>query len=205
MYSWRKCFRMIRWIILGCVLFFIAMDALSSKNFTPPNQGDLTVAEFAENYNHQMAQLNAAGWGTLGEEGQWSQTEYFNLRYQKRRGPVPEKWRDVSVMLETDGDRVTGATFRGYLEYTSIWDFGNGSMFKPKIAPVTRALVGALAWAQEDAPRSNLLRQAYLGTLDLRNLNSYESSIAGVKIVNQVAHPDKESGYDVVFTVRLAD
>ena len=205
MYSWRKCFRMLRLAILVCALFFMAMDALSSKNFTPPNQGDLTVAEFAENYNHQAAQLDAAGWGTLDEEGQWPQTEYFNLRYQKHRGAVPEQWRDVSVTLETDDDRVTGATFRGYLVYTSIWDFGNGSTFKPKITPVTRALVGALAWAQEDAPRSNLMRQAYLGTLNLRNLNNYESSIAGVEIISQVVHPDKESGYDVVFTVRLAD
>lgn len=205
MYSWRKCFRMIRWIILGCALFFLAIDALTSKSFIPPNQGDLTVAEFAENFNHQAAQLGAGGWGTLDETGQWSQTEYFNLRYQKRRGPVPEQWRDVSVTLETDGDRVTGATFRGYLVYTSIWDFGDGSTFKPKITPVTRALVGALAWAQEDAPPLNLLRQAYLGTLSLRNLKSYESSIAGVEVISQVEHPTKESGYDVVFTVRLAD
>jgi hypothetical protein len=107
--------------------------------------------------------------------------------------------------LEVDEETVTGATFRGYLEYSSHWDFGNGSPFKPKNSPVTRALVGALAWAQEDAPRSNLMRQAYLGTLNLRNLNNYESSIAGVEVISQVAHPDKESGYDVVFTVRLAD
>ena len=205
MYSWRKYFRTLRWVILGCALFFLTMDALTSKNFTPPNQGDLTVAEFAENYNHQIAQLGAAGWGTLDEEGQWSQTEYFNLRYQKRRGTVPEKWRDMSVTLETDGDRVTGATFRGYLEHTSIWDFGDGGTFKPKITPVTRALVGALAWAQEDAPGSNLMRQAYLGTLGLRNLKSYESEIAGVEVISEVEHPAKESGYDVVFTVRLAD
>lgn len=205
MYDWWKGYRMIRWAILGLMVLLMLMDALTSKSFMPPHTGDLTVAEFAENYNHQAAQLDAAGWGTLDETGQLSQTEYFNLRFQKHRGPIPEEWKDLSITLETEGDLVVGATFRGRLSHSSLWDWGNGQTFKPKITPATRALVGALAWAQEDAPPLNLLRQAYLGTLSMRNLKSYESTIAGVQVISQVDHPDENSGYDVVFTVRLAD
>ena len=111
MYSWRKCFRMIRLAILVCALFFMAMDALSSKNFTPPHQGDLTVAEFAENYNHQAAVIGQ-GCGRLDENGQLPGDQMM-LVAQKREAPY--YWEDVVFSYELEGEYVKAVTITGHL------------------------------------------------------------------------------------------
>ena len=199
MYSWRKCFRMIRLAILVCALFFMAMDALSSKNFTPPHQGDLTVAEFAENYNHQAAVIGQ-GCGRLDENGQLPGDQMM-LVAQKREAPY--YWEDVVFSYELEGEYVKAVTITGHLAICppQYWD-GRG---RPDNLPATRAATGALAWAREDAPAMNLMRQLRLSRLKGRALTDYDTRIADVEISNRAFSADGKGQYDMIFTLRLAD
>ena len=48
-------------LILAVLLTLAAGEAANSWSQLPPNKGDLTVAEFAENYNRQASYLGFGG------------------------------------------------------------------------------------------------------------------------------------------------
>ena len=63
--------RCILWMALAAALALTAGEAVNSACQLPPNKGDLTVAEFAENYNRQASYLGFDGRTYLDEAGQW--------------------------------------------------------------------------------------------------------------------------------------
>src|SRR5699024_461347 len=60
-------------LLLAAVLVLTAAEAVSSACQLPPNKGDLTVAEFAENYNRQASYLGFGGRTYLDEAGRWQE------------------------------------------------------------------------------------------------------------------------------------
>ena len=199
MYDWRQYFRTLRWILLGCVAVVLVMDILLGASFLPPHQGELTVAEFAENYNHQAAVIGQRC-GRLDENGQLSEDQMM-LIVQKREAPY--YWEDVVFSYELDGEYVKAVTITGHLAVCPprYWD-GQG---RPDNLPATRAAAGALAWAQEEAPSMNLMRQLRLSRLKGRALTDYDTTLAGVEITNRATPTDGQGQYDMIFSLLLED
>lgn len=128
---------------LAAALVLVCAEAANSFSQLPPNRGNLTVAEFAENYNRQAAYINGESsvWA-LDEAGAW------------QRLPDPPG----TIVIDMDGDwrlthdfhytledgAVRAVTMECTAENTEKW------IYFP--ADTVATAVTALAWAQEDAP-----------------------------------------------------
>ena len=122
----------------------------------PPNRGDLTVAEFAENFNRQADYVGVNLGGCLDETGSWREAP-----------PEPNVFR-VDIGEELPGaeqfrytvknDRLTAVTLSGEAENTKEW----------YSLPTERMAVAlmAFAWAREDASFWTGPRQDQLAALD---------------------------------------
>ena len=58
-------------LVLATLLVLTAGEAANSWSQTPPNRGDVTVAEFAENFNWEIGYLELSERSYLTPEGQW--------------------------------------------------------------------------------------------------------------------------------------
>ena len=146
-------------LVLATLLVLTAGEAANSWSQTPPNRGDVTVAEFAENYNRQADYLGFGGRTYLDETGQWQEEprdpntvtlgELFEI----------EPWdeaRELHFTLE-DG-HITAITLTGTIENVEEGvDTPNGLV--PRI-------VMSLAWGREGASFWSLSRQAQLTELE---------------------------------------
>ena len=149
-------------LILAVLLALTVGEAVNSWSQLPPNRGDLTVAEFAENYNRQAEYLGFGAGTYLDETGQWQEEprdpntvtlgELFEI----------EPWdeaRELHFTLE-DG-HITAITLTGTIENVEEGvDTPNGLV--PRI-------VMSLAWGREGASFWSLSRQAQLTELERRD------------------------------------
>ncbi len=127
--------------VLAAVLVLVAMEAASSYSQLPPNRGDLTVAEFAENYNRQAAYMEVSSRYRLDETGRWERvpdppdTSTIDITYNRGR---PD---DFQYTLE-DGV-LRAVTMEVSAENTRDW----------VSVPVGKVVLAATAlfWGQEDA------------------------------------------------------
>lgn len=103
-------------LVLATLLVLTAGEAANSWSQTPPNRGDVTVAEFAENYNRQADYLGFGGRTYLDETGQW-QEEPGNPNAVTVGDFGIEPWpeaRELHFTLE-DG-HITAITLTGTIE-----------------------------------------------------------------------------------------
>lgn len=127
--------------VLAACLVLVCGEAANSYSQLPPNRGDLTVAEFAENYNRQSAYISGgdASW-LLDEAGQW-----------KRKPDPPGTvvinvgggWsREDSFRYTLENGTVRAVTLERTVENTDDW----------VDVPVNTivAAATALIWARED-------------------------------------------------------
>uniref|UniRef100_UPI003078DD11 hypothetical protein n=1 Tax=Dysosmobacter welbionis TaxID=2093857 RepID=UPI003078DD11 len=142
-------------------LVLTAGEAANSWSQTPPNRGDVTVAEFAENYNRQADYLGFGGRTYLDETGQW-QEEPGNPNAVTVGDFGIEPWpeaRELHFTLE-DG-HITAITLTGTIENVEEGvDTPNGLV--PRI-------VMSLAWGREEASFWSLARQAQMTELERRD------------------------------------
>ena len=109
-------------LVLAALLVVTAGEAANSWSQTPPNRGDVTVAEFAENFNWEIEYLELSTRSYLTPEGQWRNRpevdengSYAGLTLDELLGM--EDWpeaRDFHYTVE-DG-RVTAVTLTGALD-----------------------------------------------------------------------------------------
>ena len=148
-------------LILTVLLVLIVGEAVNSWSQLPPNRGDLTVAEFAENYNRQADYLGFGGRTYLDETGQW-QEEPGNPNAVTVGDFGIEPWpeaRELHFTLE-DG-HITAITLTGTIENVEEGvDTPNGLV--PRI-------VMSLAWGREEASFWSLARQAQMTELERRD------------------------------------
>lgn len=149
-------------LILAALLALTAGEAVNSWSQLPPNRGDLTVAEFAENYNSQAAYLGFGGRAYLDENGRWQEEpgdpnavtlgELFGI----------EPWEEARKLHYTLEDgHITTITLTGTIENVEEGvDTPNGLV--PRI-------VMSLAWGREEASFWSLSRQAQLTELERRD------------------------------------
>lgn len=142
-------------MVLASALILAGAKAANSYSQLPPNRGDLTVAEFAENYNRQAAYIDASPTWLLDGTGAW------------KRAPDPPgtfvvdidgNWRLVQDFRYTlENGMVRAVTWERSLENTEDW------IYFP-VNTITTAAT-ALIWAQEDAPFWTSAHQALVNGL----------------------------------------
>ena len=139
-------------------LAVVAGEAANSASQLPPNRGDLTVAEFAENYNRQARYLGLDLPYELDEAGQ-------------RRDKSQEPGGGVTISLPATGGWPEDSGFRytvrdGHITALS-WTLRAENTDQWLSFPVSElvAAVTALVWAREDAPFLAPARQDLLEDL----------------------------------------
>ena len=112
-------------LLLTAVLVLTAAEAVSSACQLPPNKGDLTVAEFAENYNRQASYLGFGGRTYLDEAGRWQEkpedSSQITISLDELMDVNP--WDDARVFHYTVEDgHVTAVTMSGtFQNATTTW------------------------------------------------------------------------------------
>ena len=121
----------------------------------PPNRGELTVAEFAENFNRQADYVGADLGGRLDETGSWREVSAPSngIRFDMEQLPGAEQF-----CYTVEDGRLTAVTLSGEAEDTAEW----------YNLPTERMAVAlmAFAWAREDASFWTGPRQDQLAALD---------------------------------------
>ena len=144
-------------LVLATLLVLTAGEAANSWSQTPPNRGDVTVAEFAENYNRQADYLGFGGRAYLDEDGQWQEkpedgSQIISLEDLMDVNP----WDDAKAFHYTAEDgHVTAVTMSGTFQNTTAMWVETPDSYVPQI-------VTALVWGRREAPFWSLSRQAQL-------------------------------------------
>ena len=149
--SWRA----ILWLLVGAAALAVGETANSASQL-PPNRGDLTVAEFAENFNHQARYLGMEFSYELDEQGnrrerpQDPNTIVFSATGDWQEGPA--------FHYTVEDGRLTAVTLTCRAENTAEW----------LSAPLNTmaAAVAAFAWAPEDTPFWSFQRTPLLEDLN---------------------------------------
>ena len=130
-------------LILTVLLVLIVGEAVNSWSQLPPNRGDLTVAEFAENYNRQAEYLDFGGRAYLDEDGQWQEkpedgSQIISLEDLMDVNP----WDDAKAFHYTVEDgHVTAVTMSGTFQNTTAMWVETPDSYVPQI-------VTALVWGR---------------------------------------------------------
>ena len=132
-------------LILTVLLVLIVGEAVNSWSQLPPNRGDLTVAEFAENYNRQAEYLDFGGRAYLDEDGQWQEkpedgSQIISLEDLMDVNP----WDDAKAFHYTVEDgHVTAVTMSGTFQNTTAMWVETPDSYVPQIVTALVAQGGA--------------------------------------------------------------
>jgi len=134
----RKKFRPVLLAAAYALVLAAAVLALLAAQF-PPNRGDVTVAQFAENYNDLAAYAGLSGQWILAPDGRWTERDRSGGTFVYDLGGRPS---DFSYQTD-DGGALTAVSF--------AFAAGSGAYFEP---PVARMKLAALAFAlaRRDVP-----------------------------------------------------
>ncbi len=153
-----KCFAALAAVGVAALL---AAEAVNSYAQLPPNRGELTVAEFAENYNRQNKYLNLNSRKYLDENGAW-QTVPENPNATVIYIDDLLGWDDWSgsrdLLYTVEDGQVRAITIEG--ERDNCFDWVE--------LPVMQAveLIPSYVWAQEEAPFWSFHRKRLLEQLE---------------------------------------
>jgi len=111
-----KWYRTVAFLALNGLMFLLIILTVMFQQL-PPNRGDLTVAEFAENYNYYISLLDVEFRNSyLDENGKWQEypqennTIYFNIGEE-----LPELYFDM------EGENIKSVSFMVEKENTKEW------------------------------------------------------------------------------------
>ena len=126
---------------LACLAVLTAAEAVNSASQLPPHRGDLTVAEFAENYNRQAAYIFDSTKFYLDETGQWQEEPdppgVFSVGFT-------EDWAEERLQYTLEEGVVKAVTLEYAVENAESW------MSLPSVTVTTAAT--AFVWAQRGTP-----------------------------------------------------
>ena len=140
---------------LACLGVLAVAEALNSFSQLPPHRGDLTVAEFAENYNRQAAYLQGGSRYSLDEAGQWQVT------------PDPPGTFSVNLAGDWQTKRLTYTLEDGVLKAVTLeYAVENTDSWMALPTDTVMTVVTAFVWAQEGAPFWTSGRKPLIRALD---------------------------------------
>ena len=147
-------------LVLAALLVLTAGEAANSWSQTPPNRGDVTVAEFAENYNRQASYLGFDGRTYLDEAGQWQDRPQAGNQITISLEDLLETnpWDDAKIFHYTREDgRITAVSLTGSVRNIET-HIETPEQYVPRI-------VMALTWGREEASFWSWQRQDQLDEL----------------------------------------
>lgn len=143
-------------LILAAALLAGGVEAVNTASQFPPNRGDLTVAEFAENFNRQADYLDLDFYGQrVDETGAWEDLPYNGTFYVNIGGWSEEKNLPFTYTVE-DG-RLTAVSISAEQKNTEHW----------VELPTDQMTVAAMAftWARREAPFALSARRELLARI----------------------------------------
>lgn len=140
---------------LACLAVLTVGEALNSFSQLPPHRGDLTVAEFAENYNRQAAYLLGGSRYSLDEAGQWREEPDPPGTFSVN---LAGDWQTKHLTYTLEDGVLKAVTLEYAVENTDSW------MALPTDTVVT--MVSSLVWAQKGAPFWAFGRRPLIRALD---------------------------------------
>ena len=154
-------------LVLASLLVLTAGEAANSWSQTPPNRGDVTVAEFAENFNWEIEYLELSERSYLTPEGQWRNRpevdengSYAGLSLDELMGM--EDWPEAREFHYTVEDgHVTAVTLSGTVD-NAVTGRGSPEGYVPLI-------VMALTFGREESAFWYWPRRAQLVELERTN------------------------------------
>lgn len=152
-----------------------ASETINALSQLPPNRGDLTVAEFAENFNRQANYMGMNATRMLDETGQWVEKDMGSAAVIV----FGDEWPEAEEFHYTVKDgRLTAVTLSASSENTREWiSLPVGQM---------EAAAAAFVWAQDGVPLWGKERLNLLQTMEEQAMEGYTASLAGVTISCQV-------------------
>ena len=173
-------------LVLASLLVLTAGEAANSWSQTPPNRGDVTVAEFAENFNWEIGYLELSERSYLTPEGQWRNRpevdengSYAGLTLDELLGM--EDWPEAREFHYTVEDgSVTAVTLSGTVD-NAVTGRGSPEGYVPLI-------VMALTFGREESAFWYWPRRAQLVELEQRTdwSESFTLHQPGVVITSEV-------------------
>lgn len=193
--------------LLAVALMLAATETANSASQLPPNRGNLTVAEFAENFNHQAAYMDLDFTGQrLNEQGAWEDKPFDGTAYASFSG-----WdeKNLPFTYTVEEGRVTTVTIYGEVENAESW----------LDLPVEQAITAttALLWAGEETPFWSFARKGQIEALTEMDWTDGSLALFGGTVTSHVeqegfcfsggalaAVPEREENYfSVTITVSL--
>lgn len=177
---------------VGAVVFLGVVHALAYRvSALPKNRGDITVAQFSENYNRYSKFYGYASKYYLDSEGQWIEDRsqgYVII------GPPAEHEQPVWRFLETDGI-LTGVSF-------SVASHGGGewvSGYRDEMILSMLAFAGA---RKENDIFSEEMEKA-IETVEGASFESFELSVCGVRVTCEAVYSGyrEAAGFDMLIPV----
>lgn len=169
------------WLGAQAACIFLVVVVLL-QSYLPPHRGELTAAEFGENYNYYVRFFGLQGQDTLDAQGNWvdpyAQSDGVIITWE---GDAPAQW-DRSVTFETAADgAVTAVTLTEEVEGAQLLSV---DPVRPQLA------TAALAGAQGAFHCFNLDLNGWLALWQDR-WDSFETEHRGIRVSQQI----ESSGY----------
>ena len=162
--------------LLAACGVLLAAETVNSYAQLPPNRGDLTVAEFAENFNRQAAYMGMEFTGQqLNEHGDWEDKPFDGTAYANF-----SVWdaANLPFTYTVEDGRVTAVTISGEAGNVDGW----------LDLPVEQAVtsVTALLWAGEETPFWSFARKGQAEALSAADWENCFLKLPGGSVTSHV-------------------
>ncbi len=170
-----------RWVnpaayLLAAVLAMAAAETVNAWSQLPPNRGELTVAEFAENFNRQADYLDMTFSGQrLDENGRWEDLPVHGTVYIAVGDWGP---KNLPFTYTVENGRLTAVTLSAEKENTEDW----------LTLPTSQMEAAAMAytWAQKEAPFRAGARRELLEQMESAGLEGFTLRQGGTMLTLEV-------------------
>lgn len=153
----------------------------------PPNRGDITIPEFAENYNYMADYYGVSLGHELNEYGLAEKVSLQSYFYREKESPIYQYTVEDGIL--------TGVTLE--IEQKDVWSRPDDYTQDLIIS------VLAFAGAQEERSLSQKPLEPVLRTMEAAGYGPFDASVYGVEISRQVKHSGFRGG-EVTSDVLLA-
>ena len=181
-----KRWREIGW--LGAVgVLALSLVLAMSWNALPKNRGEITVAQFCENYNRYFRYHGFDGLRKLDAEGNWVEPYAPNIIVVEiEEVPLPE------LQFEEENGAMTGVSFSIVLE-------GEEAETRvPSFQTVREGLLYAFAAAQRETGLFAGEVHDILEKMEKEPFLSFEEQVSGVSVSCQISYSGYIPGYDAL-------
>lgn len=181
-----KRWREIAW--LGAVgVLALSLVLAMSWNALPKNRGEITVAQFCENYNRYFRYYGFDGLRKLDAEGNWVEPYAPNIIVVEiEEVPLPE------LQFEEENGAMTGVSFSIVLE-------GEEAETRvPSFQTVREGLLYAFAAAQRETGLFAGEVHDILEKMEKEPFLSFEEQVSGVSVSCQISYSGYIPGYDAL-------